>query len=282
MYNKNILVTGGAGGIGTNLIEVLLKRGNKVLSWDNYSIGSPDNHIEGALYSPISTVQSLEAFTEEFDLVYHLGEYSKVVPSFPEIRKVFTNNMIGSFNLLEAIKKTGTPIVYAGSSTRLSYPGELHSPYAFFKSTVAKLIQGYGDWYGLNYNICYFFNVFGPKTDTWSKEWHSVVDVFKNQKAEGVPLTIVGNGTQRRDFTHVDDIVNGLILAGDNISNKEFQLGTGKEYSILEIAAAFDHEFEFVDPRPGDRPNGKADLTLSNNILGYEPSIDVMDYIKQI
>ena len=89
MYNKNILVTGGAGGIGTNLIEVLLKRGNKVLSWDNYSIGSPDNHIEGALYSPISTVQSLEAFTEEFDLVYHLGEYSKVLPSFPEIKSVY-------------------------------------------------------------------------------------------------------------------------------------------------------------------------------------------------
>ena len=86
----------------------------------------------------------------------------------------------------------------------------------------------------MKYNICYFYNVFGPKTDTWSNEWQSVINIFKNQKEEGVPLTITGDGTQRRDFTHVDDIVQGLVLAGDNIRNDEFQLGTGKDYSVLE------------------------------------------------
>ena len=279
---KNILVTGGAGAVGSNLIERLVKDGHRVTSWDNYSAGKVENHVEGALYSPISTIQSLEAFDDKFDLVYHLGEYSKVVPSFDEIGNAFSYNILGSFKLLEAIRRYRTPIIYAGSSTKLSYPGELHSPYAFFKSTIAKLIQGYGDWYDIDYNICYFYNVYGPKTDTWGNEWQSVINIFKDQKEQGVPLTITGDGTQRRDFTHVDDIVNGLILAGNNIRNQEFQLGTGVDYSILEIAAAFDHHIEFIDARRGDRPKGLADISTTKDVLGYKPTYDVIDYIKSL
>ena len=282
MENKNILVTGGAGAVGTNLIEALLARGNKVTSWDNYSAGKVDNHIAGANYHPISTIQSVEALQDDFDLIYHLGEYSKVVPSFDEITNAFTYNILGSFKLLEAIRKNNIPVVYAGSSTKLSYPGELHSPYAFFKSTIAKLVQGYGDWYDIKYNICYFYNVYGPRTDTWGNEWQSVINIFKKQKEEGVPLTITGDGTQRRDFTHVNDIVNGLILAGSNIRNQEFQLGTGLDYSILEIANAFDHHFEFIEARRGDRPKGLADISTTKDVLGYEPTYDIIDYIKSL
>ena len=282
MENKNILVTGGAGAVGTNLIEALLAKGNKVTSWDNYSAGKVDNHIAGANYHPISTIQSVEALQDDFDLIYHLGEYSKVVPSFDEITNAFTYNILGSFKLLEAIRKNNIPVVYAGSSTKLSYPGELHSPYAFFKSTIAKLVQGYGDWYDIKYNICYFYNVYGPRTDTWGNEWQSVINIFKKQKEEGVPLTITGDGTQRRDFTHVNDIVNGLILAGSNIRNQEFQLGTGVDYSILEIANAFDHHFEFIDARRGDRPKGLADISTTRDVLGYEPTYNIIDYIKSL
>lgn len=279
---KKILVTGGAGAVGSNLIEALVKRGDSVQSWDNYSVGKEENHVAGALYSPVSTIQSLEALTDDFDLIYHLGEYSKVVPSYDEIGKAFNYNILGSFKLLEAASRTNTPIVYAGSSTKLSYPGELHSPYSFFKSTVAKLVQGYGDWYGLKYNICYFYNVFGPKTDLWGNEWQSVINIFKDQKEAEQPLTITGNGTQRRDFTHTVDIVNGLLLAGDNIRNDEFQLGTGIDYSVLEIAAAFDHHFEFIPARRGDRPKGLADTSHAKEVLGYQPTIDVIDYIKSL
>jgi|TARA_R100000278_G_scaffold98681_1_gene75602 UDP-glucose 4-epimerase len=282
MENKNILVTGGAGAVGTNLIEALLAKGNKVTSWDNYSAGKVDNHIAGANYHPISTIQSVEALQDDFDLIYHLGEYSKVVPSFDEITNAFTYNILGSFKLLEAIRKNNIPVVYAGSSTKLSYPGELHSPYAFFKSTIAKLVQGYGDWYDIKYNICYFYNVYGPRTDTWGNEWQSVINIFKKQKEEGLPLTITGDGTQRRDFTHVNDIVNGLILAGSNIRNQEFQLGTGVDYSILEIANAFDHHFEFIDARRGDRPKGLADISTTKDVLGYEPTYNIIDYIKSL
>lgn len=279
---KNILVTGGAGAVGTNLIERLVREGHKVTSWDNYSVGKEENHVEGAKYVKLDTSYSNGNFDPSFDLVYHLGEYSKVVPSFDKIDTVFDYNIQGSFRLLEECRKYKVPIVYAGSSTKLSYPGELHSPYAFFKSTIAKLVQGYGEWYGLKYNICYFYNVFGPKTDLWGNEWQTVINIFNNQKKAGVPLTITGDGTQRRDFTHVDDIVQGLVLAGNNIRNDEFQLGTGKDYSILEIAAAFDHEFEFIPPRPGDRPKGLADVSHTKKVLGYTPTVDVIEYIKTL
>ena len=285
---KCILVTGGAGAVGTNLISRLLSDGHKVTSWDNYSVGKKSNHIKdkgsphGCLYHEIHTKDSKIAFRDDFDLVYHLGEYSKVVPSFDEIEKAFEYNIEGSFRLIEECSKHNVPIVYAGSSTKLSHPGELHSPYAFFKSTIAKLIQGYGEWYGLKYNICYFYNVFGPHTDLWGNEWQTVINIFNDQKKAGIPLTITGDGTQRRDFTHVRDIVNGLILAGENICNDEFQLGTGVDYSILEIATAFDHPFEFIPARRGDRPKGLADISHTKQVLGYEPTINVIDYIKSL
>jgi UDP-glucose 4-epimerase len=277
---RHVLVTGGAGAVGSNLIEALLKKGDKVTSWDNYSAGKEDNHVKGATYLKLDTAYSNGNFDSTFDLVYHLGEYSKVVPSFEEIDTVFDYNIQGSFRLLEQCRKSNTPIVYAGSSTKLAEPGELHSPYAFFKSTVAKLVQGYGDWYGLKFNICYFYNVYGPKTDTWGNEWQTVINIFNNQKKAGEPLTVTGDGTQRRDYTHVEDIIQGLLLAGDNIRNDEFQLGTGNDYSVLDLVEAFEHTHTFIPARRGDRPKGLADITNAVNVLGYKPKHNVIQYIK--
>ncbi len=277
----NILVTGGAGSVGTNLIEALVKDHN-VISWDNYTAGKESNHIEGAKYIRKDTKNAEYDDFDDIDLVYHLGEYSKIHPSFDIPERVFELNMVGSMKMIECCSITDTPIVYAGSSTKLSHPGEMGSPYALFKSTVAKLFQCYGEWYNLKYNICYFYNVYGPKTDTWGNEWQTVINIFKNQKKEGKNLTITGDGTQQRDFTHVEDIVKGLILAGKNIKKAEYQLGTGKQYSILEIAKAFNHPYEFIPPRKGERPSGLADIEQTKHELGYQPEHDIMNYIKNI
>ena len=277
-----ILVTGGAGGVGTNLIEALLNEGHKVISWDNYSAGLESNHIEGAEYLKKDTRAADYDDLKDIDLVYHLGEYSKVVPSFDIPELTFRYNLEGSIRLLECCRVNNTPIIYAGSSTKLSYPGELGSPYALYKSTVSKMVEGYGKWYGLKYNICYFYNVYGPRTETWGNEWQTVINIFKDQKKAGKDLTITGDGTQKRDFTHVDDIIQGLLLAGKKINNEEYQLGTGEEFSILEIAKAFDHSFTFIDPRPGDRPNGLADISFTKERLGYKPKHKIMEYIKKI
>ena len=277
-----ILVTGGAGAVGSNLIERLVKDGHKVTSWDNYSAGKESNHVDGATYIKIDTSECDRAGNWDFDLVYHLGEYSKIVPSFDNIDLVFNYNIEGSYRLLRQCAEKNIPVVYAGSSTKLSYPGELASPYAFFKSSIVKLIQGMSKWYGLKYNICYFFNVYGPKTETWGNEWQTVINIFRDQKKAGKNLTITGDGTQKRDFTHVDDIVQGLILAGQNINNEEYQLGTGKEYSILEIASFFNHPFKFIPARPGERPNGLADISFTKERLGYEPKYNIEKYIKNL
>tara|TARA_R110000737_G_scaffold325557_1_gene338976 strand:- start:4397 stop:5242 length:846 start_codon:yes stop_codon:yes gene_type:complete len=277
----NILVTGGAGAVGSNLIERLLKDNHKVTSWDNYSSGLESNHIKGCNYLRIDTQESEQAFDPNFDLVYHLGEYSKIVPSFNEIKKIFNFNIKGSFELIEQCSKHNVPIVYASSSTKL-HADEKHSPYSFFKSTITNLIQAYGNWYGLKYNICYFFNVYGPKTDTWGNEYQTVINIFHQQKQQEIPLTITGDGTQCRDFTHVEDIVDGLILAGQNIHNTLFQFGSGKEYSMLEIANAFDHQYTFIPSRPGDRQNGVADINYTKLMLGYNPKHNIIKYIKEI
>lgn len=277
-----ILVTGGAGAVGSNLIEALIKKGYQVVSWDNYSAGKESNHVKGAKYIRIDTSECDKVGKWDFDLVYHLGEYSKIAPSFNDIDLVFNYNIQGSYKLLRQCVNNNTPVVYAGSSTKLSYPGELGSPYALFKSTISKLVKGFGEWFGLKYNICYFYNVYGPKTDTWGNEWQTVINIFKNQKNQNLPLTITGDGTQRRDFTHVDDIVKGLILAGQNICNKEFQLGTGKDYSILEIAKAFDHYLKFIPPRKGERPKGQANIKFTQEHLGYKPKHNIIDYIKSL
>lgn len=274
-----ILVTGGAGAVGTNLIEALVKE-HTVISWDNYSAGKESNHIEGVEYIKKDTRQTEYGDFDNIDLIYHLGEYSKIHPSFDIPELVFRYNMEGSMRILEVASKSNTPVVYSGSSTKLSYPGELGSPYALFKSTVAKLFECYGNWYGLKYNICYFYNVYGPRTETWNNEWQTVINIFRDQKKAGKNLTITGDGTQKRDFTHVEDIVQGLVLAGKNINNEEYQLGTGNEYSILQIAKAFDHPYEFIEARKGERPNGLADISFARERLGYKPKHNIMKYIE--
>jgi len=276
-----ILVTGGAGAVGSNLIPKLLEEGHKVISWDNYSAGTTNFHVHGATYKNIDTNMSYDAMEPDFDLVYHLGEYSKIVPSFNEIKTVFDYNITGTFKLIEMCKEYNIPIVYAASSTRLSNEGELQSPYSFFKSTTTKLIQGYGNWFGLKYNICYFYNVYGPGTEVWGNEWQTVINIFINQKKKNIPLTVTGDGTQTRDFTHVADIVQGLMLAGKNICNSEFQLGSGIERSVLDVAKMFNHPIEFVSPRPGDRSSGLADISSAKNILGYTPRYNLSEYINE-
>ena len=275
---KNILVTGGAGFIGSNLIKRLLKEGHSVTSIDNYDSGLESNHHNSVIYKN-DDIEKISFMPQHFDTIYHLAALSRIQPSFENPEETFRVNVSGTQKVCEFARRIGAKLIYAGSSSRWHDPYQ--SPYAAYKHVGEEICKMYKKTYSMDIEIARFYNVYGPN-EIVDGDWAAVIGIWRRQVRDGEEITIVGDGNQRRDFTHVDDIVNGLILAGDNISNREFQLGTGKEYSILEIAAAFDHEFEFIDPRPGDRPNGKADLTLTNEILGYEPSIDVMDYIKQI
>ena len=295
--NKNILVTGGAGFIGTNLIKRLIKDGNKVVSVDNYSSGKRKNHVKGCLYLNVTTENlnySLNFFREEiyrhflektydFDLIFHLGEYSKIVPSFKEPEKVFEYNIEGSIEVIKYCTKNNIPLIYSSSSTCLAEEGENHSPYTFSKSFITKLIKNYGKWYGLKYNICYFYNVYGDKMDTCNDGYESVISIFEKQWRKRENLTICGDGKQKRDFTDVRDIVDGLIEVSKNINNEEYQLGSGEEFTILELAYMFDTVIEFVNERPGDRKRSLADVENTKSKLeNWKPKYHLKDFIERI
>jgi UDP-glucose 4-epimerase len=283
--NMKILVTGGAGFVGTNLVKKLVDLGHDVLSVDNYSAGKIRNHVNGATYvdghtKRLSGILEKNYFTPE--LIFHLGEYSKIAPSFRAVDTVFDYNIRGSFQVLEYVRKNNIPLVYAASSTKLAAEGENHSPYSFFKSLVVQLIRNYATWYDIKYSICYFYNAYGEYQDTWENEWKTVVGVFEEQWKNNQPLTVVGDGSQRRDFTYVGDIVNGLIMASNKIENDEYQLGTGKDYSILEVAQMFSNNIIFTPPRPGDRRSGLADAQATQEKLGWVPTMSLDNWVEQV
>lgn len=279
----NILITGGCGFVGTNLVKQLYKEGNNVVVVDNYSAGKHENEIEGVTYIDDHTKNIFNInFPFKPDLVFHLGEYSKITPSYDEINIVFDLNILGSFAIVEYVKQNNIPIIYAASSTRLALEGENHSPYSFFKSIIVQLIKNYSEWYKLKYSICYFYNVYGEHQDTCNNGWETVISIFEKQMKKGQPLTVVGDGTQRRDFTYVGDIVKGLIQASKKLQNEEYQLGSGEDFSILEVAKMFSDNIIFIPERKGDRKYSRANTEDTFNKLGWKPEMNLKTWINNI
>lgn len=280
---KKILVTGGSGFIGSNLIELLLKdTGKEVYSLDNYFTGSKKNHITGATYIEGSTKDIASLITFRPDLVYHLGEYSRVEQSFDDIEKVWESNKDGTFAVLEFCRKHMCKIVYAGSSTKFGDGGlgRDQSPYAWSKATNTELVQNYGSWYGLSYAITYFYNVYGPREIEEGK-YATLIALFKRKRKENVPLTVVSPGTQKRNFTYVGDIVRGLKLVGEKGQGDNYGLGAKESYSILEIAQMFGGKIEMLPERKGNRMSASIDLSRSHGELGWTNEVSIKDYIEK-
>ncbi len=280
---KNILVTGGAGFVGSHLIERLVNDGHKVTSIDNYASGDTSNHIEGAEYIRGNTSEIYELLKghSRFDVVYHLGEYSRIAPSFKDIDEVWESNIIGTYRVLRYCVETNVgKFVYAGSSTRFASEGIDHSPYSFSKAFVADLVKSFHKWYNLPYSICYFYNVFGDRAG--NNGYQSVIDIFTKQYEGNEPLTICGTGHQRRTFTYVKDIVSGLVLASEYSQNDEFQLNDVKEYTILEIAHMFGGEIKMIPARPGDRSCSITTDNKSRELLNWETTMSVCEWIRNL
>jgi len=280
---KTILVTGGAGFVGSHLIEALVKDPeNKVISLDNYFTGTKDNHIEGAEYREGHTKDIAQHVSESPDIIYHLGEYARVEKSFEDVREVWDLNVPGTFNVLEFAREKGAKIVYAGSSTKFGDGGmgRDQSPYAWTKATNTELVRNYGDWFDLDYAITYFYNVYGGRERSGS--FGTVIAIFKERMEQGLPLQVVAPGTQRRNFTHVEDIVDGLIRVGEKGSGDEFGLGSDEGYSILEVADMFGGKIETLPERKGNRMNGKLDVRRAKGELGWAAKHSLPEHIKEI
>ena len=281
--SKKILVTGGAGFVGSHLCERLAQeKDNDVYSLDNYFTGSEDNHVPKVTYIRGNTSDIAELINFAPDIVYHLGEYSRVEQSFEDIEKVWKYNKDGTFAVLEFVRRTGCKIVYAGSSTKFGDGGlgRGQSPYAWTKASNTELVQNYGAWYNVPYAIAYFYNVYGPREIRTGK-YATLIALFKEKMRNGEPLTIVSPGAQKRNFTHVEDIINGLVLVGENGYGDEFGIGSPESYSIVEIAEMYGGEIEWLPERKGNRMRADV-MTAKTEALGWKPTKLIEEYIAEL
>lgn len=278
---KLMLVTGGAGFIGSHLCARLVQEGHAVISLDNYFTGSRENHVSGVEYREGHTKDIEKHIPETPDLVYHLGEYARVEQSLEEPALVWDLNVAGTFNVLEFWRAKKCKLVYAGSSTKFGDGGlaRVATPYAWTKAANTELVKNYSTWYGLSYAITYFYNVYGPRER--AGKYGTVVEIFRQKMKKGESLTIEEPGTQERNFTHVDDIIDGLILVGEKGEGEEFGLGCPDMYSILELAKMFGGQIKMIPSRRGNRMDSVLDMTKSRAI-GWEPHRKLIDYINEV
>ncbi len=283
MMKKRILVTGGAGFVGSHLCERLAQdENNEVYSLDNYFTGSKANHVPNVTYIEGLTADIAELITFTPDMVYHLGEYSRVEQSFDDIEKVWKFNKDGIFAVLEFVRRAGCKILYAGSSTKFGDGGlgRSASPYAWTKATNTELVMNYGNWFNVPYAITYFYNVYGPR-EIQTGKYATLIALFKEKMKNGEPLTIVSPGNQKRNFTHIDDIINGLILVGENGYGDEFGIGSPEAYSIKEIAEMFGANIEMLPERAGNRMTADV-MTAKTEALGWKPTRTIGKYIEEL
>lgn len=284
---KTILVTGGAGFIGSHLCERLTKDGHRVISLDNYFTGSKDNHVPGVEYREGHTKDIEKHVPESPDIIYHLGEYSRVAKSLEEPEMVWGLNMEGTFAVLEFWRKHKCKLVYAGSSTRISPPrpdgvtGRNLSPYTWAKSANTELAHNYGRWYGLPYSIAYFYNVYGPRE--LSGEYGTVIEIFRQKFLKKEPLEVRLPGTQERIYTHVEDTVSGLILVGEKGASEEYSIAAKESYPILEVAKLFGGEIKMLPARSTSRPSAAMDTDTGKiKELGWKQTKSLKDYVEEI
>jgi len=281
---KNILVTGGAGFIGTNLIKSLIKDNYYITSIDNYSTGLKENEIEGVKYID-SDIELIDQLESKFDLCFHLAAQSRVQPSFEDPQESIRVNVNGTMKVMEWAKKQSVKVIYAGSSSKHHDPSD--SPYAMTKYLGEEICKLYKKSFKVNVEIARFYNVYGPN-EPLDEKFGNVIGIWREKVRLNKPLTIVGDGNQKRDFTHVDDIIDGIlkIALSDKNHSDAWELGSGVSYSIKELFNMFKERFNitsvYVDDQPG---NYRKTLRINDDIikeLNWNPQDRLKDYINSL
>ncbi|MEU8815398.1 NAD-dependent epimerase/dehydratase family protein [Actinoplanes sp. NPDC048796] len=285
--SQTLLVTGGAGFVGSALIKSLLTDfpGAAIVSLDNYFTGVPENHVNDprVTYIDGSTVDLAKIWAGRGlpspEIVFHLGEYSRIVQSFDDHDLTWEFNLHGTKEVVKFASANGSKLIYAGSSSKFGNDGqdENLNPYAWTKAKNIEYIKNYADWFGLDFAITYFYNVYGPGQIT-SGKYATVIGIFEDRYLRGEPLPVVSPGTQTRDFTHIDDIVRGIVLVAQKGSGDGYLLGAGHERPILEVAKMFGVPYELVPALRGERVRGQADNTRAAE-LGWRPERHLDEYI---
>lgn len=292
----NCLVTGGAGFIGSHIVDKLLQLGYQVICVDNESAECHEqfywNDNADNYKIDICDYESIESIFTNIDAVFHVASDARIQPAILNPKRSIENNVIGTLNMLELSRKNNVQkFVYSSTSSAYgkksaipnieTQPSDPLTPYSTAKVFGENLCRVYNSLYSVNTISFRYFNVYGDRQPL-KGQYAPVIGLFQKQKNNNQALTIVGDGTQRRDFTHVSDIVEANILAlsmSDGFG-EVYNIGYGKNYSILEIASMISDKIEFIPPRPGE-----VDQTLSNtdkfkSKTKWNPKVSLSDWIK--
>ena len=280
-----ILVTGGAGFIGSNLIKRLVSEGHRVVSLDDYSTGDRSTHIEGVKYINCDIEQLEYIKGKDIDLCYHLAALSRIQPSFDDPTECFRVNVKGTESVMEWADNWDVKVVYAGSSSKHHNPSD--SPYAMYKYLGEEVCKLYKKTFDVNVEVCRFYNVYGPG-ETTDGDYAALLGVWRTQVFNSEPITIVGDGEQRRDFTHVDDIVDALYRIGlvDNKHEDAWELGTGINYSMNDVAQMFRERYGcdhvYIPDQPGNYRETLRENDDTLKLLGLNPGDKLREYILSL
>ena len=275
-----IIVTGGAGFIGTNLCKKLIELGHEVTSIDNYTTGKEENHIEGVKYErhDIRYIYDYKwVYDKHPDVIFHMAAIARIQPSFEDPSNYFTTNANGTLEIADYCAKNNVPLIYAGSSSHHS--GKFKNPYTFSKDIGEEIIKLYQEHFKLKSTIVRFYNVYGPYQLT-EGSYTTLIGRWLNNIDKGIKCEIYGDGEQRRDFTHVDDIVDALIrIQKQQAYRFIFELGRGKNYSVNEVAKMLNINPIYKPSKPGEARNTLNTDTSAQSLLGWEPKINLEDYL---
>ncbi len=285
---KIIIVTGGAGFVGSNLIELLIKRTNqKIISLDNYSTGTKKNHIKSnrVKYIRGNTRQIskiLSKYRNKIDSIFHFGEFARIYQSFLNMNEGIESNSIGSNAVFNFCLKNRIKLIYSATSASLGNRGEDKnlSPYAFSKAKNVELLENLKMWFNFKYEVIYFYNVYGPN-QICKGEMASVIGIFENHYKLNKPLPVVKPGTQTRRFTHIYDVVNICYKAWKKNLCRHYSISNHKKHSILKVAKMFSKKIKYLPKRPGERfASALTNKNLSNKVYKNFGKIDLEDYIN--
>ena len=288
MIRKNkIIVTGGAGFVGTNLIKLLLKKTKyKIISIDNYSSGSKLNHIKNSRVKYIKeetlNIEKVIKKPKEIKTVFHFGEFARIYQSFLKMNECITSNSIGSNAIFNFCLKNNIKLIYSATSASLGNKGDDKnlSPYAFSKAKNLELLENLKKWFNFKYEVIYFYNVYGPH-QICKGHMSTVIGIFEEHYKKGRALPVVKPGTQTRRFTHIDDTINICFLAWRKNLCRHYSIASKASYSLIEVANMFRAKIKFLPKRPGERyVSALTNKNLSNRVHKHFGKINLKNYIR--